>query len=307
MKRMAGCDARKPPSTGHGGRGVVLLAALAAVCVISWPIRAEEQENPPPPTQTAPAPETAPATEVAPPQEPAPPAAAQPLPTDDEIKAQVEEALAHDAVIGDHATLRVSCEEGIVTIGGRADTLSVLLQAERRAGDVRGVLDVVAEAGISHAGIADSQILMDIEHAMDIPAFRGDNVAVSVTDGGVRLSGTTVTYARKLLAERCASEVAGVVSIQNNLRVIAPPEGDDAELARRIRLLLTSGMTPVPGKFEVTVVRRDALLRGKVPLYSHRVQAERLALSVGGIRTVENRLKVDPMLSIPRTTVEVTP
>jgi osmotically-inducible protein OsmY len=219
----------------------------------------------------------------------------------------VEEALSRDAGIAGHGTFRVKCEEGIVTLSGSAETLSVLRQAERRAGDILGVLDVVIVCNISTAGAPDSQILLAIQRALDLPAFRGDNIAVAVIDGHVHLSGTTATYARKLLAERSASEVPGAVAVRNNLRVAAPPEGDDAALAWRIRLLLTGGLTPIPGRFDVTVKGREVVLRGEVPLYSHRIQAERLALSVGGIVAVENRLKVDPSLASPRIIPEGTP
>lgn len=262
-------------------------------------------ENPP---QTAPQTQTAPSAPQPGPSPPAPePEPAAPLPTDGEIAAAIGEALGRDADIPGHAELQVRCEVGIVTISGKADTLHVLHQAERRAGDVRGVLDVVITAKVSTAGTLDSRILMGIQSALDNPTFRGDNISVWVAEGLARLNGTATTYARKLLAERSAAEVPGVVRIVNNLQVAAPPEGDDAELARRVTLLLTGGLTPVPGAFEVTVRDRQATLRGKVPLFSHRIQAERLALSVGGVVSVDNRLKVDPALSPPRVTVEIQP
>ena len=156
-------------------------------------------------------------------------------------------------------------------------------------------------------GAPDSQILLEIQRALDIPAFRADAISVGVEAGRVRLTGTTATYARKLLADTGAAAVEGVVEITNNLRVVAPPEGDDTELARRIRLLLIGGLTPVPGAFEVTVKSGAAVLRGRVPLFAHRIQAERLALSVGGVSTVENRLKVDPTLSAPPGPTEPRP
>jgi osmotically-inducible protein OsmY len=239
--------------------------------------------------------------------EPASSRPARPIPSDGEIQARVEEALAHDAALGEHASFQVKCEEGVVTLSGKAETLSLLLQAERRAGDIRGVLDVILMAGISTAGRQDSQILLSIQTALDVPTFRGDRISVAVMEGRVHLNGTTATYARKLLSERSAAEVPGVVSVQNNLRVVAPSEGNDAELERRVRLLLTGGLTPVPGEFEVSVKDREVLLNGRVPLYSHRTQAERLALSVGGIRAVQNRLRVDPTLSPPESAREVTP
>jgi osmotically-inducible protein OsmY len=279
-----------------------LLALLLAVQFGGGSPRAQDrpEEGTPeaaPQTQTSPA-------EPVPPASPGEDAAAPalpptPLPTDGEIQARLEEALSRDAGIAGHGAFRVKSEEGIVTITGSAETLSVLKQAERRAGDIRGVLDVVILCKISTAGAPDSQILMDIQQALDLPAFRGDNIAVAVVGGQVHLNGTTATYARKLLAERGASEAPGAVSVQNNLRVTAPPEGDDAALAWRIRLLLTGGLTPIPGRFDVSVSRREAILRGEVPLYSHRIQAERLALSVGGILGVQNRLKVNPSLDLP--------
>jgi len=278
-----------------------ILAGLLAAA--SQTVRSQEEGAQPPPsgtptaataTQPAPAPEQA---APAPGPVPSPPQA--PLPTDGEIRARVEEALSRDTGIAGHGTFRVACEEGIVTLTGSAETLSVLRQAERRAGDILGVLDVVITCNISTAGALDSRILLEIQRALELPAFRGDSISAAVTDGYVQLRGTTATYARKLLAERGASEAPGAVSVQNNLRVTAPSEGDDAALAWRIRLLLTGGLTPIPGRFDVTVSRREAILRGEVPLYSHRIQAERLALSVGGILGVQNRLKVNPSLDLP--------
>ena len=229
------------------------------------------------------------------------------MPEDEEIRAEIERTLAADVAIAGHSTLAVECDAGIVTLKGKAETLSVLRQAERRAGGVRGVLDVVTTAGISTSGVPDSRILLAIQSSLAAPAFRGDAISVAIEEAHVRLNGATATYARKLLAERSTSEIPGVVSIQNNIRVVAQAEGDDAELQRRSRLLLHGGLTPVPGDYEVVVDNRRATLSGRVPLYAHRIQAERLVLSVGGIVEVINKLKVDPTLTVPRSTVEVTP
>jgi osmotically-inducible protein OsmY len=234
-------------------------------------------------------------------------APAETPPGDEEIRAALERALSADAAIAGHSSLSVECDEGIVTLQGKAETLSVLRQAEHRAGTVRGVRDVVTTAGISTSGVPDSRILLDIQSSLRVPAYRGDAISVAVDEGHVRLSGTTVTYARKLLAERSASEIPGVASIQNNIRVVAQAEGDDAELQRRCRLLLHGGLTPVPGDYEVVVDNRRATLSGRVPLFTHRIQAERLVLSVGGIVEVVNKLKVDPALTVAPPTVEVTP
>ena len=290
--------------------GPLFASILAGLLAAAPPAARGQEEGTPPPD--APAAATAPGSAsdpepIAPDPEPAPSSRPALLPTDEEIRARVEEALSRDSGIAGHGTLQVECKDGIVSLTGSAETLSVLRQAERRAGDVLGVLDVVTGCNLSTAGIPDPRILLEIQRSMDLPAFRGDSISVAVIDGHVHLRGTTATYARKLLAERSALEVPGVVAVRNNLRVTAPPEGDDGALAWRIRLLLTGGLTPIPGRFDVAVKNRDAVLDGEVPLYSHRIQAERLALSVGGILTVQNRLKVNPSLALPQTTPEGTP
>jgi len=296
----------------HRTMGPLFAFILAGLLAAAPPTARSQEESAPPPAArtwtaaTATQPASAP-VQTAPAPEPVPSPRPVPLPTDEEIRGRVEEALSRDAGIAGHGTFQVACEEGIVTLTGSAETLSVLRQAERRAGDILGVLDVVIVCNISTAGAPDPRILLEIQRALDLPALRGDNIAVAVTDGYVHLRGTAATYARKLLAERSVSEVPGAVAVRNDLRVSAPPEGDDDALAWRIRLLLTGGLTPIPGRFDVTVKGREVVLRGEVPLYSHRIQAERLALSVGGIVAVENRLKVDPSLAFPRTTPEGTP
>ena len=279
-----------------------ILVGVLALSIRQAPGAEEPPPTPAPQTQTAPAaPATPPSGDL---QDGRPPA---PHPSDEEIRTAVEAALSRDVSISEHAGLRVGCEEGILTLSGEAETLEVLQQARRRAGDMRGVLDVVIAAGISTHGAPDPQILMEIQEGLDIPAFRGDSISVGVRGGQVTLGGSSTTFARKLLAEAIASAVPGVVEIVNNLRVVAPREGDDGELGRRIQRLLTGGLAPVPGTFVVTVQGGRATLKGKVPLFSHRIQAERLALSVGGISSVDNRLKVDPSLLLPTPPVQSQP
>ena len=49
-----------------------------------------------------------------------------------------------------------------------------------------------------------------------------------------------------------------------------------------------------------------ATLRGKVPLYLNRIEAEEMALSVPGVAEVDDRLVVDPSL-VPSAAASITP
>ncbi len=265
------------------------------------PAIAGEPDSPPPAPEEAPT-QTAPSPGPTPPEAPAPavqPPTKLPIPADEEIVASVKETLEKDSDLTANADLTVRCEVGILTVGGKARTLAQLRQAERLAGSVRGVLDVVVTAAVTTRGVPDSQILMEAQQAFDIPSFAGDRIGVAVSEGRMRLDGIVTSYARKLLAEKTASGIEGVTLILNSLRVASVSEGNDEELAHRILLLLTGGLTPIPGEFDVTVKNGRALLKGHVPLYYLRQQAQRLAFSVGGVKEVDNRLTVDPSTPTP--------
>src|SRR5438093_330650 len=143
---------RKTPGGGESMKNVPL-SILLAVLVLSIPPASGEEGPPPTPapqTQTAPAvPGTPPPVDL---QERRPTVSP---PSDEEIRAAVEEALARAVSISEHAKLRVGCEEGILTLSGEAETLEVLHEARRLSGDTRGVLDVAVAAGISTRGAPD--------------------------------------------------------------------------------------------------------------------------------------------------------
>ena len=224
--------------------------------------------------------------------------------TDENIEAAVMAALTPDEKLPGSAGLKVRCDVGILTLGGTADTLYTLDQAVRQAGAVPGVVDVVVDATVPRSRIPDTEILAEVQKAMQVPSFSFVSIQATVGGGRVTLSGTAGSYAQKLLAEREISKIAGVTGIQNRIVVKAETNVSETGLSRLVFSRLTAGGSPVAGKFDVSIRGNVAILTGRVPLFLNRLEATEAALGVPGIQEVDNRLVVDPsrVTSPPETT-----
>jgi osmotically-inducible protein OsmY len=219
--------------------------------------------------------------------------------SDARIEQAVSAVLADSETVSGAAGLKVRCDEGILTLGGKADTLYALSQAVRRAGAVPGVVDVVVTATVPRLKIPDSQILADVQLALQTPSFSFMGIQASVGGGRVVLTGKCGSYAQKLLAEQEISKISGVVEMQNRIDVTSETNVSEEALSRLVLSRLSRGPTPVAGRFQVSVHGKLAILTGRVSLYLNRLEASEIALGVPGINEVDNRLVVDPSLSPP--------
>ena len=226
-----------------------------------------------------------------------------PIPTDVQILDAVQNVLMSSPEAGARG-LRVRCEEGILTLGGTADTLFSLQAAVRQAGTVRGVLDVVVTATVPRRGISNAQVLSDVREALGRMDSASGSIQASIGYGVVVLQGVTGTFGHKMMAEEVVSRIPGVTRIQNDIRVSTETNARAHELSRRILAELRSGSTTLPGGIDVTMKGPVAVLEGRVPLFVHRIEAEEAALSVPGVTSLDNRLVVDPTLTAPASEPE---
>jgi len=214
---------------------------------------------------------------------------------DDRIEAAVEASLAGADTAG-ISGLRVRCDEGILILGGTADTLFAIDQAVRLAGAVPGVVDVVVSATVPRRSIPDAEILASVQRALQTPSFSFVSIQTTVGYGRVKLSGSSGSYAQKILAQREISRISGVLEIQNRIIVKTETNVSQEGLARLAASRLTSASS-VAGIIKVTIRGKVAVLSGRVPLFITRLEATEAALSIPGIQAVDNRLVVDPALT----------
>jgi len=109
----------------------------------------------------------------------------------------------------------------------------------------------------------DREILEHIaEQTHHDERLEGTEVHIVVQGGHVILSGTVYLYSQKMRYEHIAGRTAGVVEINNNIRVIPRLPVEDAEIAGHIRTLLKDHQRFHNAEITVNVTEGAVSLRG---------------------------------------------
>ena len=123
-----------------------------------------------------------------------------------------------------------------------------------------------------------------------------EEIAVQALDGEVILRGTVGSQLQRAEAEQTTRSVPGVLRVDDQLR--ARPLGfdgrADAETEAAVLAALIDDDELHAAGIDVKAKEGDVTLSGRVELQSERDRAERVALSVGGVERVRNRLAVSP-------------
>ena len=124
---------------------------------------------------------------------------------------------------------KVSAKDGVVTLTGRADSLAQKDLTTAYAGDVEGVKSVdnalkvtrrLSRRSRMERNIDDASITSEVK--LTLLFHRSTSAAdtrVATANGVVTLSGKAANTAQKDLSEKVASDVAGVKSVTNDIKV----------------------------------------------------------------------------------------
>ena len=132
----------------------------------------------------------------------------------------------------------------------------------------------------------------DIRAALDVnPTIDGHEIAVTVEDGVVTLSGHVASLRAAVAAERAVKNVDGVRSIANGLHVRARNERTDTDIAREALHRLRNNVA-VP--LSVQAVVRDGHIRldGAVTWEHQRAAAEAAVRYLSGVKSVTNDILI---------------
>lgn len=143
---------------------------------------------------------------------------------------------------------------------------------------------------------ADTELQRDVLEELDWdPTVDASEVGVTVEEGVVTLSGTVRSYAEKYAVERAVKRIEGVRDLVYDLQVhVAGPLAPDDEVARRAIETLRWNTAIPHERVRVAVQDGRVTLRGSVPWNFQRRWAERLVLSLAGVRGVSNEIRVEP-------------
>jgi len=146
---------------------------------------------------------------------------------------------------------------------------------------------------------SDEEIERDVKAELKWqPALDSSDIAVSVKDRVVLLSGFTRSYVDRFEAERAAKRVAGVAGVANNLEVRLPAvdQRPDPDIARDAVQAIRSALPDFADNIKVVVKNGWVTLEGAVEWQSQRASAEDAVRPIRGIKGVTNSITLTPRI-----------
>ena len=216
--------------------------------------------------------------------------------TDARVRSDVLSEIAWDPFVRD-VPVNVAVAQGVVTLTGQAQTMAKHLALVDAVHRVQGVLDVVDEMTIAPAATAmktDDEISHAVREALQWDAFLPDErISSTVSAGSVTLRGTVPSWSNRMDAERCVQRLSGVRSVTNRITV-EPPAADQEAIKLQIERALERRAEREARRITVSVRDGTVTLSGSVHSWADRGAVERLVGNSPGVRTVDDRLVVDP-------------
>jgi osmotically-inducible protein OsmY len=212
---------------------------------------------------------------------------------DTSLQRDIMAALAeHPVVHADEVAAQV--RDGNVVLRGTVGTLIQRAEAARVTRAVPGVRSVDVWLAVRPMGI-DGRVDADTEAAIFDALVADDRVNpgdidIHVKDGAVTLRGIVEREAEPEIAERIVMGVAGVMSVDNRLRVLIRASAED--IAERVTDAI--GVAAIVGadRIAVRVVGHDVTLTGTVRSVADDFTAVEAAASVPGVARVYDELTV---------------
>lgn len=206
---------------------------------------------------------------------------------DPAIRNAVKEELA-DAVPMPRNEIEVRCRDGVVTLDGNVPSLLAREWAARIAKTVKGVRAVVNRIQVQPSPQrSDDEIRTDVQNAlMNDAATESYEIAVTVVDNAVTLSGTADSWQERRLAALVAQGVRGVVSLENRIEVREREERPDPAIKADVRGALRWDVLVDAGRVEVDVMQGRVVLSGTVGSAAEKDQAVMNAW-VAGVQAVD--------------------
>jgi len=150
--------------------------------------------------------------------------------------------------------------------------------------------------------VDDATITANVKSALvQDPTTRARNISVNTLNGTVELSGFVDSHAESREAERDASNVPGVRSVQNQLQITGEPgravvgsATSDQAISENVRSALASNPDTSTPRIKVSTSEGVVQLAGFVDTSEQRSEAGSIARSVQGVRSVDNDLRLNP-------------
>lgn len=210
--------------------------------------------------------------------------------TDLDVKRDVTNEIFWDpSVTSDH--IKVSSNDGIVTLRGSVPHFSEKVAAEQaaeRVGGVKAVADELIVKGVFDK--SDEEIARAALNAMKWNYSVPDDIKISVDKGWITLVGEVEWDYQRNAAKYAVTELLGVNGVTND--IVIRSKAQPSDIKNRIEEALKRSAESEGKKINVSVKGDTVTLSGNVHSISEKDDAKFAAWMAPGIMTVENNLKV---------------
>jgi osmotically-inducible protein OsmY len=144
---------------------------------------------------------------------------------------------------------------------------------------------------------SNTEIERDVREELEWdPDLDATDIAVSVKNGVVTLTGFVKSYTDKYEAEAAAKRVAGVVAVANDIEVRMPSvdERPDPEIARDAVAAIKSQLPISSENMKVVVKNGWVTLEGTAEWQYQRQTAENAVRRIKGVKGVSNMIQLKP-------------
>ena len=215
----------------------------------------------------------------------------------EQIKQNVINHICWDGRV-DASDIKIEITDNRVRLFGTVPTYSARKAALEDTLLVAGVNSVQNDLIVSYPSGKqvpdDNEIQIKIENMFIWnPDLDSSDIKVIVDRGVVTLKGSVGSFWKKMKAEELASEVTGVISVENMLAVVPSHSAIDEEIAEEIVLALNRMVHVNADRINVEVVEGKVTLSGYVPDLSGYYAAYDAARYTPDVVDVVNKLKVE--------------
>ena len=216
---------------------------------------------------------------------------------DEQVKKAVVDILYWDSRV-DASDIDVEVKDGIVTLRGTVPSYAIKEAALFDAWKIPGVKKVNNNSFVrfptTAKTLSDSEIETSIVKQLGWnDSTRNENIHVKVKKGEVMLEGHVDAYWKVFRAQQIASDVMGVVDIENMLTVVPTETVTDQVIATSIMNAIDRSYAVNVEDVDVKVKDGIVTLSGKLPTRAECEAALECAYNTRGVRNVKDRLHIE--------------
>lgn len=220
--------------------------------------------------------------------------------------AAVRAAIDRHPRLGPADDIRITLEDGVLTLEGTLERISARRLVPRVAAEASG-LGIRDRLRLARSEVRDDDsIASDVERALAgepllagytiarqgaAPAAASRSIAIQVQDKVVRLEGEVEGLLHRRLAEVRAWWTAGAADVDNRLRVEPAEHDSDEAITAAVRAVLERDPRVDASRLAVRTDDRVVMLIGVQPEPEQRIAAAQDAWFVAGVHEVHNRIR----------------